>query len=609
MVNDREPIDYRIERTDMLAENWARRLDAALGRPSGARGRLPLYRWTDAETRSAAHQDGSITLNQWTAYTMTVISDRQYNAQWAGKFRPHTAEDLSNLRAAVADFGDTYLELVQPADRTLDRAALALDIGVRANTVDVTAILNGMHNLPASFEPAGGIESQTGPDRHPLLQGAAAELTERVSRRVGMRPGEIDRLLRTVPPAGRFRALATVLVEQDSLHHRLPDGSRRQLPRDHVDRLKEFVAADLEATFDELGRLDPQNSRGQGERMVAGAMQNVAGFLRQPVQTEQAGYQQVASVMSAVQTELSQTRAPGIGVATLHLKFNTDYWSGRLRESVGDGTGAVGSDRSLTFDRDQVVGVLDAADTSRPPSPEVRSAVHTVGVQAARLCNPEAPGTTPRDATDQALDDQLTEDFATRQEPQLLAAIGYGPAQLGPEHSVPLPPTATAQVVAALTANAGRHRDLEPHEAAKHLLTTPPNERLDQAAAMSLSGIGSAVSPEVRAHATRTLATDLRAALTSAAEADRDGRSKLHVWSRSSAGEDLSQKVTAAVGKARKTLAGPGVGIMSNLQQAVSAATTGQAPPGGSRPGAEGSAPRQQYTGQAKSGQDRSGRS
>ncbi|MDX2968359.1 hypothetical protein [Kribbella solani] len=611
MAEKRVRIDGRKDSSVQLAYDWMHRLDHALGLPAGD---VPvLYRWTDSGPGSVVNDDRSITLRARTAQTMAVVAAAHYNSPGhdpgetsRNPLPVNTADDLQDLRAAVADFGDTYLELVQPADTTLGRAARALDVGVRANTVDITSILTGMHNLAENYLEAGGIESQTGPDRHPLLQGAAAELTERVSRRVGMRPGEVNRLLRTVPPAGRFKALATLVVEGDIRQRRLPDGTPRHLPRDHTDRLKDIVAADLEAAFDELGRLDPQNRRDRGERMVEGAMQNVAGFLREPVRTEQPAYQQVTSLMSAVQSELSQTRAPGIGVATLHLKFNTDYWSGELHGSAGEGAGAAGSDRSLTFDQNQVIDMLEAADTSTPPSAEVRSAVHTVGVQAARLCNPEEPGRTELDSVGQALDDQLTNDFATRQEPQLLAALGYGPEQLAGVGN-PEAPTTTAQVVAAVTANAGRGLGLEPHEAATHLLTTAPNERLDRAVAMSLDGVESAVGREVREQVTRTLNADLRSVLDSAVDADQGGKSRMRFWPRSTGGEELGQKVDAAVEKARKALAGP-VANKDDLQRTILAATAGQAPPGGSRPGTQGPTTRQQQTSHDSRGPNNSGR-
>jgi hypothetical protein len=137
----------------------------------------------------------------------------------------------------------------------------------------------------------------------------------------------------------------------------------------------------------------------------------------------------------------------------------------------------------------------------------------------------------------------------------------------------------TAQVVATLTSEAGRKLGLEPDDVAAQLLTTPPNERLDKAVAL---GVGDSAPQREQ------LAADLRSVLTSAAQADRDGKEKLHAWSRSSAGEALSRKVTAAFGNARKSAAR--TGASNDLQRIAAAATSGQTPPGRPRSDVQGAA-------------------
>ncbi|WP_350274815.1 hypothetical protein [Kribbella sp. HUAS MG21] len=408
-------IDGRFERTDQLAGDWIRRLDNALGRSHRFDVRN-LYRWTGPDRRSVAHADGSITLNQETALWMSVVGDRLYNAHYQGEFPPPARRELASIRAALADFGDTYLDAVQPQDRTAGPAARALDAGVRANTVDISGILDGMYGLSGVYP---GIEQLEGPDRQPLLQGAAAALTEQLSRRVGMRPGEFDAMLRQTPAAQRFDVLADHLIAKDPQQPRLPDGSPRRLPADHLDRLKALLAHELETTFQDLSEQDPQGSRQAGRAAVERAVRNIArrtADFRETIQTDQRGYAQVASLMSTVQTALSTSRASTAagresGALTLHRKPRTSYWSGELRESV-DTPGAAGPDRSLTFDRDRVIAVLAAVDPSQPPSQAFRSAVHTVAARAARLCNPE--GAVPADDVGQALEDALTRDFAAQ---------------------------------------------------------------------------------------------------------------------------------------------------------------------------------------------------
>ncbi|GAA1136539.1 hypothetical protein GCM10009630_39470 [Kribbella jejuensis] len=553
----------------MLAEVWVHRLDNALGRRH-RHGALALYRWDDDQRPSEPHPDGSLTLSRQTATWMRTVGDRLYNATYDGQFPPPTRADIRAVRAALADFGDTYLDSVQPVDRTSGPAAHALDVGVRANTVDISGILAGSRGITDIY-PA--IDRFTGPDRYPLLQGAAAALTEQVSRRTGMRPGEVDALLRQTAAGQRFEAVAEYLVARDPQQRRLPDGSPRLLPDDHVDRLRTAVAHELEETFRGLSERDPQSSRGDGQRAVEQGMRNVAmrmAEFRDTIHTDQRGYAQVASVVAAVQSELATspaTTAAGrdSGALTLQLKPRTDYWSGELRET-SEVLGAAGVDRSLTFDRDRVIAVLAAVDPWQPPSPTLRAAVRAVGVESARLCNPE--GVVPTDAVGQALEDELARDFAERQEPRLLGALGFDPQQLADESS----PSATAQVVATLAAEAGRHIGLEADDVKAQLLTTPPKQRLEKAVALSLAG-----STPTREQRDR-LTADLRAALTSAMEADHDGKTKLHTWRRSTAGESLAGKVTSAIHHARKGAPS------NNLQRLAAAATTGQPPPGTRRP-------------------------
>ena len=66
------------------------------------------------------------------------------------------------------------------------------------------------------------------PEPYPVFQGATRELTTRLGRRLGMKPDELDTLLRRTDPAQRFDVLADRLIEHDPLQRRLPDGSAPQ---------------------------------------------------------------------------------------------------------------------------------------------------------------------------------------------------------------------------------------------------------------------------------------------------------------------------------------------------------------------------------------------
>ncbi|MDX2968360.1 hypothetical protein [Kribbella solani] len=613
MADERTYIDDIFVRTGSLAMDWITRLTKTMP------GVLPLdrprlYRWSDPEQRTRAHSDGSITLSRQTAATMAEVGHDRHDARNHDPERPEpprTMADLRRVRAAASDFCAAYVESVLPRAE-LTGSDQALDIGVRGNMVDVSSILNGMHGYAHHFEHLGGIDSVQGPDRAPLHQGAAAVLTAWASRRTGLRPGEVDALLRQTPPAQRFDVLASRVAELDNLQNRLPDGSRRRLPADHLDRLKSDLSKDLRETFARVSFADQTGSRARGKEIAEGGLRAASVHLRQyrdSIHTSQRGYREVAGLVSAVQSELAIGRGltaadRNSGVYAQQLKANTDYWSGELHESTestGE-LGAAGTDRSLTFDRDRVIEVLAGDHTEYWPSTELRAAVRAVGTQAARLCNPEGPGATPLNAADQALESGLTEEFVSRHESQLFGKLRYIPYQLTHYDNTQ---TTTAQVVATLSAEAGRRLGLEPHEVTARLLTTPPAERVDRAVAFALEG--EPAGPQLD-QAKQALSGEVRSVLTDAAAADHAGKTRLHLWSQASAGDALSQKVTKAIGSAQRSLGATRPASNDNWQQVVTAATSGQAPPGRPQQDAQNPTNRRQHPGQDRSGQGQSGR-
>ncbi|MGW7685507.1 hypothetical protein ACWGID_32495 [Kribbella sp. NPDC054772] len=574
MVNERRVIDSRFDRAGNLAGDWARALDGILGeRYSG----LPLYRWDDPSRATEASADGSITLNVRTADLMSHLGGNQYDAHYPSDIvRP----DPQAVRNAVIDFGNAYVDKVLPRDPTLDFAPEALDTGIRANLVSTERILD-----PQRMEQmAPGIGRLVDPEPYPLFQGAASELTSRLGQRLGMKPDELDKLLRRTDPAQRFDVLADQLIEHDPLQRRLPDGSARKPPADHTAQLKTELAHEFRLAFDrcDVASLDDgRNTRETGQNLVAQGCANAfeqVGRFRDEIHTNQRGYAEVADLVAAVQSGLSQGRAtPSLGrdagAMALQLKVKTDYWSGELRESTAPPAAGVvgyaGTDRSLTFDRAKVIDVLATADRTAPPTPEVREAVGIVASHAAQLCNPEAPGSVPDNAADRAFDEQLRQDFVRQHEGELFAALGFSEPQLGgePQHS------AVAEVTATLTQTAGQHAGLEPHEVTSRLLTTPPAERFDKAAALALANTDGLPTGT----ATRALADDLHGIVGTAAEADAKGAGKLHAWSLKTSGESLSGKTVASVDKARKPFSGKGAADDVTRRQ-FAAATSGQTP-------------------------------
>jgi hypothetical protein len=298
--------------------------------------------------------------------------------------------------------------------------------------------------------------------------------------------------------------------------------------------------------------------------------------------------------MSAVQSDLAQGRASvaqgrDSEAMVLQLKMKADYWNGALHTTdLPDGElGVAGTDRSLTFDQERVIDVLASADPAEPPSPELRDAVDVVATQATRLCNPVTPGTVPIDPAGQSFEDQLCKDFVGAQQDRLFTALGFSEDHL--DSNAPNA-TATAQVVATLTEAAARTQGLEPHEVTARLLTTPSNERIEAAAALSLGEPGTLVDRDRWAEATKTLAGNIEATITKAADADRNGQTKLHAWNRATAGERLSHQLTTAIDKAGRPVASASGD--EALLKSVAAATSGQPRPGGDRTSGSDSAAR-----------------
>ncbi|MFI5690418.1 hypothetical protein ACIA58_01140 [Kribbella sp. NPDC051586] len=574
-----ELIDGRFSRGDQQAFDWAHKLTSVLGHNSRY-DVFDLYRRTDwNDNRSRVRSDGSILLGARTAHWLETCGGRMFNAHYAGQYQP-TREEAENVRQALDAFVTVYLEKVAPPDPAMTPALEALDRGLRANVVLPRIIEDSL--VHRAFPQLRDLD-----DLHPLVQGATSTLTERLGNHLGMRPGELDDLLIRTPPAQRFDVLADAVIENDPLQRRLPDGSARTLPDDHVARLKASLVRELDDTFQRCHDRSSEPARGARSRGDDLGRQAVTNLLsrnaeaRDEISTDRPGYQQVADVMAVVQTELSTGRAPisqggASGTSVLQLKMKTDYWNGALHASgLPDGAlGFAGTDRSLTFDREKVIDVLVTADPSRPPTPELRQAVDEVTAQATRLCNPVTPGTTPNDPADQALEDQLRSDFVGRQRTRVFTALGFDTDQLG--DNAPRSTTATAQVVATLTESAGRRLGLEPHEITARLLTTPPSERIETVAALNLAEPGAVVDRAQLESARETLAGNLRTIIAKAAEADQSGQTKLHSWNRATAGERLSHQVTAAINKAGRPVSKTSVSGDEALLRSVAAATAGQ---------------------------------
>jgi hypothetical protein len=179
------------------------------------------------------------------------------------------------------------------------------------------------------------------------------------------------------------------------------------------------------------------------------------------------------------------------------------------------------------------------------------------------------PGSVPDNAADQAFDEQLRQNFVRQHETELFTALGFTEPQLGGEPQ----DSAVAEVTATLTETAGRNAGLEPREVTSRLLTTPPAERFDKAAALALANTDGLPTGS----ATSALADDLHGVVGTAAEADAKGAGKLHAWSLKTTGEALSGKTVATIDKARKPFSGKGAADDLARRQ-IAAATSGQAP-------------------------------
>jgi hypothetical protein len=585
VADELKAIDPRFDRAYQMADDWAAVLDEATDRPL-RREMLELYVRTDSDDdRSVANADGSITLGARTAYWTRIVGERMFNAQYVGQYHPTRAE-AENIRNALDEFAGVYEATVRPSAAALSAASQALDQGLRANVVLPRVIRTSRIN--EAFPEIARLN-----DRHPLLQGAARTLTEKLGTRLGMQTGELDELLARTPAAQRLDALADVLITNDPLQRRLPDGSPRNPPADHVARLKALLTRELNETFrqchEEIGWNGSDTWR--GNTLAAAAVTRLNAHLaesRDEITTDQRGYQQVAAVMSVVQTELSMGRASASrgrdgGAWALQLKMKSDYWNGELKATdLPDGAlGLAGTDRSLTLDQEKVIDVLAAADRSGPPSAELRDAVDAVATQATRLCNPSAPGTVPNDAAGQAFEEQLSRDFLSGQQTRLYAALGFTEDQL--DAGTPQSATATARVVATLTETAARNLGLEPHEITARLLTTPPDERIERAAALSIGDPDTVVDRSQWDDATKSLAENIQTTLTRAAEADQAGQTKLHAWNRATAGEKLSHQLTTAINKAAKPVTRTSASGNEALLRSMAAATSGQPRPGSGR--------------------------
>jgi hypothetical protein len=602
-------IDGRFSRGDLQAFEWADHLNAVLGhnRPHGG---FDLYRRADwNDNRSRVRSDGSILLGARTAHWLETCGSRMFNAHYSGQYQP-TREEAVNVRQALDEFITVYLDKVQPPHPATTDGLQALDSGLRDVVVIPKVIEASL--VDRAFPDITDLEG-----RQPFLQAATRTITERLGNHVGMQAGELEDLLVKTPPAQRFEALADVLVERDPLQRRLPDGSARTLPTDHVDRLKAALTRELGEVFERCADPDRQgawSARKLGEdfgKRQTGRILGHCAEARDAIDTDQPGYRQVASLMSAVQADLRMGRAPvsqgrDSQAMTLQLKLKTDYWNGALHSSdLPDGAlGSAGTDRSLTFDQERVIDVLANADPTRQPSPELRDAVGVVATQAARLCNPVAPGTAPHSPAGRAFEDQLCQDFVGREQTRLLTSLGFSEVD-----STPPDRTATAQVVATLTEAAARRQGLEPHELTARLLTAPSNERIERAAALALGEPGVAVERSTWAAATKTLAGNIETAITKAANADDNGQTKLHAWNRATAGERLSHQLSTAIEKAGRPVGQADISGDEALLKSVAAATSGQPRPGGDRAGgADPAARRGPQPDHGKSGQRFTGR-
>lgn len=577
MPDGYQKIDGRFSRADQQAFDWAYQLTVALGHTRY--DTFDLYARSDwDDNRNAVRPDGSIVLGARTAYWIGVSGHRMFDAHYLGQYEP-TREEAENVRLALDDFITVYLEKVDGPQPTTTPAVQAFDSGLR-DAVVVPKVIDGSR-IDGAFPEIRNVRG-----RQPYLETATRTLTERLGNHLGMKPGELEDMLVRTPPAQRFEALADAVVENDPLQRRLPDGSSRTPPADHVDRLKADLRNELDDIFQRCGEPGRQLDQGAerfGRQAATSLLQHCAQA-RDAIETEQPGYQQVASLMSVVQTDLAFGRASvGQGrdsdAQVLQLKLNTDYWNGALHSSgLPDGAlGYAGTDRSLTFDQEKVIDVLANADPAQPPSPELRDAVDVVATQAARLCNPVTPGAVPNDPAGQAFEDQLCRDFVGQEQTRLFTALGFSADQAQPDS------TATAQVMATLTEAAARRQGLEPHEITARLLTAPSNERIQRAAALSLGEPGMVVDRDRWAEVTETLAGNIEATVARAAEADRNGQTKLHAWNRATAGERLSHQLSSAIEKAGRPVRQADISGDEVLMRSVAAATSGQSRPGGDR--------------------------
>lgn len=610
MPDGYERIDSRSSRGNHQALEWAFQLTVALGHDR-RREPFELYRQTDwSNNRSGVLHDGSIVLGAQTASGIETSGHRMYDAHFHDEPRP-PREEAENVRRAMDEFITVYLQKIDPPEPATTPGLQALDSGLR-DTVVIAKIVEGSR--------MGGVYPDI-PDldgRQPYLQAATRELTTTLGRHLRMQAGELEDLLVKTPPAQRFAALADAIVENDPLQRRLPDDSPRTPPEDHVTRLKAGLTQELAEVFErcgepglQLGGHARRNGKDFGEYAATSILKRCAGA-RNAIDTDQRGYQQVASLMSAVQADLAQGRASvaqgrDSEAMVLQLKFKADYWNGALGTSdLPDGAlGLAGTDRSLTFDEERVIDVLAGADPTDPPSPELREAVDVVATEATRLCNPVTPGTVPNDPAGQAFEDQLCQDFVGRQQTRMFAALGFSEDQL--DSNAPNA-TATAQVVATLTEAAARKQGLEPHEVTARLLTTPSNKRIETAAALSLGEPGAVVDRDRWAEATKTLAGNIEGTIAKATEADRNGQTKLHAWNRATAGERLSHQLTTAIDKAGRPVSRASASGDDALLKSVAAATSGQSRPGGDRTSDSDSAARRGHQPDGKSGQRFTGR-
>lgn len=583
-----ERMDSRFDRGADMARRWADTMHAIVGRVRPYEP-VEFYRQTQEGIGTVANPDGSITFSAQSARWTSLVGERMLNAHYPGQHPEPTRNDTEYVRYTVSRFARVYGDTLLPRDPDLSVPLRVLDRGLRAN-IDVPRMIRDAR-LEQAFPQINNLG-----DQYPLYQGVLDTLTDRLSDRLEMTSDELGLLLRRTPPAERFEVLADTLIEGDRLQRRLPDGSARTLPADHVSALKARLVHELASTFMEGAEQavwDGTDTRSAGNRLGARAAQNLFTELDRSshdIVTGQRGYAQVSALMATVESRLSTGEA--------------DHWNGQLHAATlpSDMLGYAGPDRALTFDTERVIDVLADADPAEPPTPEVRAAVDAVASQAAGLCNPSTPGAAPAGAAAQAFDAQLRHDFVNHERADLYAAVGFTdpPRDAVPESGQ----TATAGVMAALTKKAGQQLHLDPHQITAELLTTPPDERFAKAAALSLGYQGKVVDHGQLGSATTELAGRIQTAFAAAQEADRTGRTKLHAWSRATAGRALSQQLTRSIDKARKPIERAG----TTTDQAIRAATTGQALPGTRVNGAAASAQSAYQPDNARSGQGISGR-